>query len=108
MNPTPYDKRLAKKKKFQTVKSMPIKLNTEGAIGTGIETDMYMKLCRNIDLRPPKETKELYCKYESKNKPYYMYGPRKVEVVSLSPHIAGTIQLYLLDNAPNNLVGCFI
>merc|ERR1712156_1093538 len=88
VNPTPYDKRLAKKKKFQTVKSMPIKLNTEGAIGTGIETDMYMKLCRNIDLRPPKETKELYCKYESKNKPYYMYGPRKVEVVSLSPHIA--------------------
>ena len=87
---------------------MPIKLNTEGAIGTGIETDMYMKLCRNIDLRPPKETKELYCKYESKNKPYYMYGPRKVEVVSLSPHIAGTIQLYLLDNAPNYLIGCFI
>ena len=62
----------------------------ENVIGTGIETDMYMKLCRNIDLRPPKDTKELYCKYESKNKPYYMYGPRKVEIVSLSPYIAGT------------------
>ena len=58
------------------------------AVGTGIEKDMYIQLCRGIELRPPKVTKELYCKYESQNLPYYRYGPRKVEIKSHDPYIA--------------------
>ena len=84
----PYDRRLAKKKKFQTVKTSPIKLNDESILGSGIEKEMYIQLCRSIDLRPPQVTKDLYCKYESRGKPYYTYGPRKVEIVSFSPYIA--------------------
>ena len=88
VNPVPYDKRLAKKKKFQTMKTSPIQLMDEKVMGTGIEKDMYIQLCRSIDLRPPKTTKDLQCKYESRGKPYYTYGPRKVEVVNLDPYIA--------------------
>merc|ERR1712141_317231 len=39
VNPTPYDRRLAKKKKFQNVKTSPIKLNDMGIMGTGVEKD---------------------------------------------------------------------
>ena len=92
VNPVPYDKRLAKKKKFQNVKTSPIKLNTEGVIGSGIEKDMYIQLCRSIDLRTPQQVKDLQCKYESKGKPYYIYGPRKVEVVNHEPYI-GNVEL---------------
>ena len=88
VNPVPYDKRLAKKKKFQTVKTSPIQLFDPKVMGTGVEKDMYIQLCRSIDLRPPKTTKDLYCKYETRNKPYYMYGPRKVEIVNFDPYIA--------------------
>ena len=84
----PYDKRLAKKKKFQTVKTSPIKLFDSSVMGTGIEKEMYIQLCRGIDLRPPKTTKDLICKYESRGKPYYTYGPRKVEIVNYDPYIA--------------------
>ena len=84
----PYDKRLAKKKKFQNVKTSPIKLFDEKIIESGVEKDMYIQLCRGIDLRPPKVTKDLFCKYESRKIPYYTYGPRKIEVVSFSPYIA--------------------
>lgn len=88
VNPVPYDRRLAKKKKFQTPKSSPIKLMDNNILGTGIEKEQYIQLCRGDDLRPPKVTKDLYCKYESRNKPYYRYGPRKVEIVSHDPYIA--------------------
>jgi len=88
VNPVPYDKRLAKKKKFQTVKTSPIKLFDNKIIGTGEEKEMYIQLCRGIDLRPPKTTKDLICKYETRGKPYYTYGPRKVEIVNYDPYIA--------------------
>ena len=86
VNPVPYDKRLAKKKKFQTVKTSPIQLFDSKIMGTGIEKDMYIQLCRSIDLRPPKTTKDLYCKYETRGK--VPYGPRKVEIVNFDPYIA--------------------
>jgi prolyl 4-hydroxylase len=57
-------------------------------LGSGNEKEQYIQLCRGNDLRPPKVTKDLYCKYENRNKGYYMYGPRKVEIVSFEPHIA--------------------
>ena len=88
VNPVPYDKRLAKKKKFQNVKTSPIKLNDEKIIGSGVEKEMYIQLCRSIELRTPAQVKDLQCKYESKGKPYYIYGPRKVEVVNYEPYIA--------------------
>jgi len=46
-----------------------------------------MELCRSVDLRPPSVLKDLQCKYSHGNNPYYFYGPRKVEIVSLEPHI---------------------
>ena len=88
VNHVPYDKRLAKKKKFQQLKSQPIKLNDESIIHTGIEKEQYIQLCRGIDLRPPSVTKDLICKYEVGHSAYYKYGPRKVEIVSYSPYIA--------------------
>ena len=78
MNPVPYDKRLAKKKKFQNLKTSPIKLNDETIRETGTEKEMYIQLCRGIDLRPPQTTKNLFCKYENRNKPHYRYGPRYI------------------------------
>ena len=77
---------MAKKKKFQNLKTSPIRLNDE-KIGSHIEKEQYIQLCRSIELRSPKVTKDLYCKYETRNKPFYMYGPRKVEIVSLEPYI---------------------
>ena len=88
VNPVPYDRRLAKKKKFQNVKTSPIKLNDQSIINTGIEKDMYIQLCRGIDLRPPQKTKDLICKYEHRNIPFYKYGPRKIEIVNYDPYIA--------------------
>ena len=55
--------------------------------GTEQEAKQYLQLCRGHDLRPMNVTKNLYCKYESRNIPYYVYGPRKLEVVSLLPYI---------------------
>lgn len=87
-NSIPYDKRLAKKKKFATPKQSEVVLNNARIIDTGTEKEQYMNLCRGIDLRPESVKSKLYCKYEHRNKPYYMYGPRKVEIVSLRPYIA--------------------
>lgn len=84
----PYDKRLAKKKKFQNQKVNPVVLNDIRIMETGTEKEQFIELCRGVELRPASVTKDLYCKYSNRNKPYYMYGPRKVEVVSLEPHIA--------------------
>jgi hypothetical protein len=88
VNPVPYDKRLAKKKKFQNLKPNPVVLNDVRIMESGTEKEQFIELCRGVDLRPASVTKNLYCKYSHRNKPYYMYGPRKIEVVSLEPHIA--------------------
>ena len=86
-NVIPYDKRLAKKKKFASPKPKPTKLMDARIIDTRQEVEQYMQLCRGVELRPPNVTKDLTCHYESRGKPYYMYGPRKIETVSLRPHI---------------------
>ena len=88
VNPVPYDKRLAKKKKFQVAKPKQVVLNDMRILETGVEREQFMELCRGVDLRPLSVTKNLYCKYSDRNKPFYRYGPRKIEVVSLDPHIA--------------------
>jgi len=87
-NARPYDKRLGKKKKFLQPKEFEVKLGNAKIVDTRAESEQYMRLCRGEELRPPSETKKLFCKYESRGKPYYVYGPRKVEVVNLSPYIA--------------------
>ncbi|TRY78772.1 hypothetical protein TCAL_01746 [Tigriopus californicus] len=87
-NSIPYDKRLAKKKKFASPKLSEVVLNNARIIDSGTEKEQYMNLCRGIDLRPEDVKSKLYCKYEHRNKPYYMYGPRKIEIVSLKPYIA--------------------
>ena len=86
-NPTPYDKRLGKKKKFQNSKPVQVKLNDARIADSQQEVEQYMQLCRGVDLRPASVTSKLYCKYDHRNKPYYIYGPQKIEVVSLRPHI---------------------
>ena len=55
---------------------------------TGVEKEQFIELCRSVDLRSKAVTKDLYCKYSDRNKPYYKYGPMKIEIVSLEPHIA--------------------
>ncbi len=87
-NSIPYDRRLAKKKKFLSPKTKAVKLMDAKIIDTRQETEQYMQLCRGIDLRPLNVTKDLMCRYESRGNPYYIYGPRKIETVSLRPHIA--------------------
>ena len=86
-NNVPYDKRLAKKKKFLTAKKSEVQLNNAKLLDTRVETEQYMQLCRGMELRPAAVTKNLYCKYDHRNKAYERYGPRKIEVVSLRPHI---------------------
>jgi hypothetical protein len=99
----PYDKRLAKKKKFQTPRQLDVVLNNARIIETRQETDQYMELCRSNDLRPESVTSKLYCKYESKGKPYYIYGPQKVEVVSLEPHIV-VLHNFIMDGESKAII----
>ncbi len=87
-NPVPYDRRLAKKKKFLNPKIKATKLMDTRIVDTRQEAEQYLQLCRGIDLRPPSVTKDLMCKYDTRGKAYYMYGPRKIEIVSHRPHIA--------------------
>ena len=58
---------------------------------------------RGIELRPANVTKTLYCKYETMGMPYYTYGPRKVEVVSLRPYIA-VIHEFITDSETDMLI----
>ena len=87
-NAVPYDKRLAKKKKFLNSKQTDVILNDARIMDTGVEREQFIELCRGVELRPASVTKNLYCKYSDRNKPFYKYGPRKIEVISLDPHIA--------------------
>jgi prolyl 4-hydroxylase len=89
-NHVPYDKRLAKKKKFasSTKDASDVVLMNARIVDQRQETEQYMRLCRGEELRAASVTSKLTCRYESKGKPYYIYGPRKIEVVSLRPHIA--------------------
>jgi len=88
VNPVPYDKRLGRKKKFANPKPKNVTLNNIKLWGSTQEKDQYIRLCAGEDLRPQKVQDELYCKYEHRNIPYYRYGPRKIEIVSLQPYIA--------------------
>jgi len=88
VNPVPYDRRLGRKKKFVNPKPKEVSLNNIKLWGTQQETDQYVRLCGGEDLRPQEVQDKLYCKYEHRNKPYYIYGPRKIEIVSLKPYIA--------------------
>ncbi|CAB4062470.1 P4HA [Lepeophtheirus salmonis] len=86
-NYVPYDKRLAKKKKFNKVVSEKMILNNPSIIDTIQETKQYRKLCNGEELRSPDVLKDLTCRYEHRGLPYYRYGPHKIETVSLRPHI---------------------
>ena len=86
LNLVPFDKRLAKKKKFQKYKQpLEVKLNDYKIVETRHEIEQFVSLCRGDNLRPENVTKNLQCKYMSKNN--VVYGPRKVEVLSLQPYI---------------------
>jgi len=102
-NALPYDRRLAKKKKFQQPKPVDVKLGNARLVDTRLESEQYMQLCRGVELRPANVTKKLFCKYESRGKPYYVYGPRKVEVVNLQPYIA-VIHDFITDSEANGLI----
>ncbi len=86
-NAVPYDRRLAKKKKFISPKPRQTKLMDAHIVDSRQESEQYMQLCRGIELRSPNVTKDLTCRYDSRGKAYYRYGPRKIETVSHTPHI---------------------
>ena len=73
VNPVPYDKRLAKKKKFQNPKTPQWRLQDNKIPGTPLEKDQYIELCRGNDLRNESVLKDLYCKYDDKNNPWFRY-----------------------------------
>ena len=72
-------------------------------VDTRKETEQYMNLCRGIDLRPKNVTSKLYCKYESRGKAYYRYGPRKVEIMSFRPYIA-VIHDFITDGETQQMI----
>ena len=72
VNPVPYDRRLGRKKKFANPKPKEVSLDNIKVWNTQQETDQYVRLCAGEDLRPQKVQDKLYCKYEHRNKPYYM------------------------------------
>lgn len=102
-NTVPYDKRLAKKKKFVAPKPVEVTLMNAKIVDTRKETEQYMNLCRGIDLRPANVTSKLYCKYESRGKAYYRYGPRKVEIMSLRPYIA-VVHEFITDGETEEII----
>ena len=103
-NSVPYDRRLAKKKKFQNVaKEKPVKLHDLKIVERPQETAQYIRLCRGEDLRPLSVQKTLQCKYSHQNKPYYIYGPRKVEVVSHQPYVA-VIHNFITDSETKEMI----
>lgn len=86
----PFDRRLAKKKKFQAAKAKEAAKPILGKIEITPKAikEQTLRLCNGEDLRPLSVRKNLQCKYVHRNIPYYRYGPRKVEVVNLKPYIA--------------------
>ena len=53
-------------------KAFDLSLDNIKVWNTQQETDQYVRLCAGEDLRPQKVQDKLYCKYEHRNKPYYM------------------------------------
>ncbi len=102
-NQLPYDQRLAKKKKFQSQKEPSVVLNSARILDQKAETEQYMRLCRGEELRPASLTSQLTCRYDSRGKAYYAYGPRKIETVSLRPHIA-LIHDFITDGEAESLI----
>ena len=104
----PYDKRLSRKKKFQPKEGAKAKegvvLNSARINDRREETEQYMRLCRGEELRPAAVTSRLTCRYESRGKPYYVYGPRKLETVSLRPHIV-LLHEFITGSECDGLVG---
>ena len=81
---------MAKKKKFQPAKVNEVAKPILGKfeMSSKMLKEQALRLCNGEDLRPLSVRKSLQCKYVHRNVPYYRYGPRKVEVVSLTPYIA--------------------
>lgn len=108
-NEVPYDKRLSRKKKFQPKEGKAsssggdVILNSAKILDKREETEQYMRLCRGEDLRPASVSSKLTCRYESRGKPYYVYGPRKLETVSLRPHIV-LLHEFITDSECDGLV----
>lgn len=102
-NHVPYDRRLAKKKKFVSPKPTEVKLMNAKIVDTRLETEQYMQLCRGIELRPANVTKNLFCKYETRGKAYYRYGPMKVEIMSFRPYIA-VMHEFITDSETDEMI----
>ncbi len=61
-NSVPYDRRLAKKKKFLSPKPRNVRLMDPRMVESRQESEQYLQLCRSVELRPHNVTKDLTCR----------------------------------------------
>lgn len=49
--------------------------------------NIYQKLCRGIEMRSPEFVAKLKCRYVTKNSPFLMIAPIKMEELSSDPYL---------------------